>query len=90
VNINNDSKFTDINPSDDEVRTTKHTLKQLLNLFGAAYIESSNFKLTAKENDLALFDLSTNTNQSIIALRNTMHELARKRQKRNSLLKKIS
>jgi hypothetical protein len=39
---------------------------------------------------LALFDPSTNTNPAIIALRNTMHELARQRQKRTSLTKKIS
>jgi hypothetical protein len=90
VNINNEARFADVNPSSDEVLMAKNTLEQLLNLFSAAHKQSSNFKLTAMEDDLALFDPSTNTNQAIIALRNTMHELARRRQKRTSLSKKIS
>ncbi|EXL45109.1 hypothetical protein FOCG_13868 [Fusarium oxysporum f. sp. radicis-lycopersici 26381] len=90
VQINDDSRFTEINPSNDQVRTAKNTLEKLLDLFGTAYTESSKFKLDAKKEELALFDPSTNTNQAIVALRNKMRDLARRRQKTTSLSKKIS
>ncbi|KAH7118133.1 prion-inhibition and propagation, helo domain-containing protein [Dactylonectria estremocensis] len=85
VKINNDSRFTEVNPSNDQVRTAKNTLEQLLNLFGNVYTESSKLKLAAREEELALFDPSTNTNQAVVAMRNTMRDLAHKRQKTTSL-----
>ncbi|SCO78477.1 related to Heterokaryon incompatibility protein s [Fusarium oxysporum] len=90
VKINNDSRFTEVKPSNNQVRVAKNTLEQLLNLFRNAHTESSNFKLGAGEEELALFDPSTNTNQAVVALRNTMRDLAHKRQKTTSLSKKIS
>ena len=78
MDINNDARFADVNPSNGEVRTAKHTLEHLLDLLSGASTESCNFKSGAVEDDLALFDPSTNTNQAIIALRNTMHDLALK------------
>lgn len=90
VDINGNARFAEIYPSDGQARTAKRTLEQILNLFARAYAESSNFKLTARAGDLALFDSSTNTNRTVVSLRNTMHELARKRQNRTSLSKKIS
>jgi hypothetical protein len=90
VDINNDARFADVDPADGQVRTAKHTLEQILSLFGRAYNESSVFKLSARPDDLALFDPASNTNQTVVALRNSMHELARKRQKQTSLSKKIS
>ncbi|RKK81383.1 hypothetical protein BFJ68_g16008 [Fusarium oxysporum] len=90
VKINNDSRFTEVKPSNNQVRVAKNTLEQLLNLFHNAHTESSNFKLGAGEEELALFDSSTNTNQAVVALRNTMRDLAHKRQKTTSLSKKIS
>ncbi|CAG9956769.1 unnamed protein product [Clonostachys rosea f. rosea IK726] len=90
VEINNDSRFTEVNPGNNRVRIAKKTLEQLLNLIGRACTESSEFKLVAEEEELALFDPSTDTNQALVALRNTMRDLARKRQKTTSLSKKIS
>ncbi|KAF9767059.1 hypothetical protein IL306_000423 [Fusarium sp. DS 682] len=62
VEINHGSRFTEANSSNNQVRIAKSTLEQLLNLFSGAYTESSKFKLAAKEEKLALFDTSTNTN----------------------------
>jgi hypothetical protein len=90
VDINNDARFADVNSADDNIRTAKATLGQILNLFGRAYAESSAFKVTARPDDLALFDSSSNTNHTVMALRNSMRDLALKRQKRTSLSKKIS
>ncbi|CZR58313.1 related to Heterokaryon incompatibility protein s [Phialocephala subalpina] len=90
VDINDNVRFAEIKPIDDEACTAKSTLEQILNLFSRAYTESSAFKLRARADDLVLSDPSTNADQTIVALRNSMHELARKRQKRTSLSKKIS
>jgi hypothetical protein len=87
VKINNDDKFTDVNPNNDQVRTAKNTLEQLLNLFGRAYTVSSNFKFVAGEEGLALFCPSTNTKQGVLELRNTMRD---HEQMTTSLSKKIS
>lgn len=90
VDINNNARFADIEPADKEARLAKRTLEQILNHFDRASGESSTFKLAARPDDLALFDPASNTDQTVVALRNSMRELARKRQKRTSLSKKIS
>jgi hypothetical protein len=90
VDVDNNPDFAIIDPRTDEARTAKRTLEQLLKLFRHAYTQSYDFKSEAREEDLAVFDPSTNTNQGIMALRTTMRALTRKRQKNTSLSKKVS
>ena len=90
VDIGNSPDFAVVDPSTDEARTAKRTLEQLLKLFRNAYTQSYDFKTGATEENLAVFDPGTNTNQGIMALRTTMQALTRKRQKSAGLSKKIS
>ncbi|KAH8892143.1 hypothetical protein GQ53DRAFT_764511 [Thozetella sp. PMI_491] len=60
-------------------------------LLGCDYLDDTPLSTsTTKPEDLTLFDPATNTNQTALALRRSMQELARKRQKRTGLSKKIS
>ncbi len=90
VEINQDDRFTQGDPPDEEARLAKRTLVHIYNLFEMASMESSRFKRKATENELALFDPNTNTNQAAVALRSSMRAIAAKRQDRISLSKKIS
>ncbi|OCK88685.1 uncharacterized protein K441DRAFT_646327 [Cenococcum geophilum 1.58] len=90
VDIDHNPDFAVIDPSTDEARTAKRTLEQLLKLFRDAHTQSYDFKSGAREEDLAVFDPRTNTNQGIMALRTTIQALTRKRQKSTGLSKKIS
>lgn len=90
VDIGHNPDFAVIDPSTDEARTAKRTLEQLLKLFRDAYTQSYDFKSEAREEDLAVFDPRTNTNQGIMVLRTTIQALTRKRQKSTGLSKKIS
>ena len=90
MDIDHNPDFAVIDPSTNEARTAKRTLEQLLKLFRDAYTQSYDFKSEAREEDLAVFDPRTNTNQGIMVLRTTIQALTRKRQKSTNLSKKIS
>jgi hypothetical protein len=62
VDISNSPDFAVVDPSTDEARTAKRTLEQLLKLFRNAYTQSYDSKAEATEENLAVFDLGTNTN----------------------------
>jgi len=90
VDVNSKPDLSEVNPSTDEGRAAKLALEQLLKLLHRAFTQSSDFKSGAKEEELAVFDPSSNTNQGIESLRAKLNSLTLRRKKSTGLSKKIS
>ena len=90
VNIYNDPRLGNPDSTATEVQTAKDTLLQILALFADSEGISKKYKLSAKAGeDLSLCSAS-DMNPALLALENTMKQLAIKRQKGAPVLKLTS
>jgi len=90
VDAQSNPDFTEVHPRSNDAQTAKRTLEQLLKLLHHAYTQSYDFKSGAKEEELAVFDPSSNTNQAVKSLRTKLRTLTTGRKKSTDLSKKIS
>ena len=87
VDINHDARFATNTPNDQTAQLAKTHLEAIVHLFQSLEKKSKTYEITATSDDLAVLG-DTNLTPRALDLHNRFGDLARRRQKRTSLVKK--